>query len=175
VRTDEQLAAAAQAGSIPAFDELVLRYRDKLLRFLVTRCASHADAEDTIQDTFVSAWRYLETYDARWRFSTWLYRIAIRNAMRRPAPAVEADGETADEHGDPLRNCIADSEMENLWLTARRVLSADAFNALWLRYAEDMSTNDVARTLERSASWTKVTLMRSRRRLNREMEAQDAA
>jgi len=175
VKTDEQLAAAAQAGSIPAFDELLRRYRDKLLRFLLTRCESHADAEDTIQDTFVSAWRYLETYDSRWRFSTWLYRIAIRNALRRPAPAVEAGAEPVDERNDPLRDCIADGELENLWLTARRILSPDAFTALWLRYAEDMSTNDVARALERSASWTKVTLMRSRRRLNRELQAQDAA
>ena len=95
-QTDEQLAVAAQAGSAAAFDELVQRYRDKLLRFLITRCASQANAEDAIQDTFVSAWRYLGSYDTRWRFSTWLYRIAIRNAARQPDLAVEAVEEPAD-------------------------------------------------------------------------------
>jgi len=175
VKTDGQLVAAAQRGSTQAFDDLVHRYRDKLLRFLLTRSTSQADAEDAIQDTFVSAWRYLNTYNPRWRFSTWLYRIAIRNAQRRPAAAIEAQSEQMDERQDPLRDCIVQDEFENLWLTAKEVLSADAFTAMWLRYAEEMSTQEVSRALDRSNSWTKVTLMRARRKLSREMQAEAAA
>lgn len=175
MRTDEQLAAEAQGGSAEAFDQLVMRYRDKLLRFLLTRCANHANAEDAIQDTFVSAWRYLHTYDSRWRFSTWIYRIALRNAMRQPEPAVESADEPSDDTQDPLRACIVDGDFNNLWLTAKRVLSPDAFTAMWLRYAEEMSTNEVSQALDRSASWTKVTLMRARRKLNREIGAEVAA
>ena len=48
-------------------------------------------------------------------------------------------------------------------------VSADAYSAMWLRYVEDMSVRDVARTLEKPMSWTKVTLMRSRRRLSAEL------
>ena len=78
--TDElQLIAAAKAGSAEAFCSLARSYRERLLRFLLTRCASYADAEDVLQDTLIAAFRYLHSYDARWRFSTWLYRIAIRN------------------------------------------------------------------------------------------------
>lgn len=175
METDEQLVAAAQRGSAQAFDVLVRRYRDKLLRFLLTRSSSHADAEDAIQDTFVSAWRYLDSYNPRWRFSTWLYRIAIRNVARQPAPAVEAQVEQSDERQDPLRDCVVQGEFENLWLTARQVLSADAFTAMWLRYGEEMSTQEVSQALDRSASWTKVTLMRARRKLNRELQAEVAA
>ena len=61
--------------------------------------------------------------------------------------------------------CIADSETENLWLNARQLLNDDVFAAMWLRYAEDMSVNDISKTLDRSASWTKVNLMRGRRTL----------
>lgn len=172
--TDEQLVEAAIGGSAGAFETLVERYRGRLLRFLLGRCASRADAEDAVQDTLVAAYRYLASFNPRWRFSTWIYRIAIRNAARqsqRHAP-LEA-GEPVD-HADPLADCIDATDRENLWLTARRVLSEDACAALWLRYVEDLSVGEVAQALERSQSWTKVTLLRARRRLSREMTGEVA-
>lgn len=171
--TDERkLIAAAKAGSVDAFTDLVGAYRERLLRFLLTRCTSFADAEDVLQDTLVAAYRYLYSYDPRWRFSTWLYRIAIRNAARQAAPSkvhAERVGELRDEESDPLQQCIAASETENLWVSARRVLNDDVFAAMWLRYAEDMSVRDIASALERSESWTKVNLMRGRQALEAEL------
>ncbi len=169
-----QLIDAAKTGSVEAFTDLVRAYRDRLLRFLVTRCATYADAEDALQDTFINAFRYIHSYDPRWRFSTWLYRIAIRNAQRiRSGQFVEFD-DIGDEKDDPLLQCIAQSESENLWAVARRSLNDDVFVAMWLRYAEDMSVNDVAKALHRSASWTKVNLMRARRVLDVELNKQRA-
>lgn len=83
MKADEQLVEAALAGSVDAFGELAGRYQERLFRFLLTRCATRADAEDALQDTFLNAFRYLDSYRPRWRFSTWLYRIAIRNADRK--------------------------------------------------------------------------------------------
>ncbi len=174
MKTDEQLVDAAQHGSNAAFDELVLRYREKLFRFLLTRCASHADAEDAIQDTFVSAFRYLGSYDPRWRFSTWLYRIAIRNAMRLPASGRQARDEPTNDPG-PLELCIASSERENLWLVAKEVLTPDAYTAMWLHYIEDMPVKEVSRALGRSLSWTKVTMLRGRRKLANTVMNESAA
>ncbi|MCH9695469.1 MAG: sigma-70 family RNA polymerase sigma factor [Gammaproteobacteria bacterium] len=167
-----QLIDAAKAGSADAFADLVRSYRERLLRFLLTRCASYADAEDALQDTLINAYRYLHSYDPRWRFSTWLYRIAIRNAQRIRSVNVIELGELADEESDPLLHCIAASESENLWVSARRLLNDDVFAALWLRYAEDMSVNDICKALDRSASWTKVNLMRARKVLDTEMNRQ---
>ena len=170
--TDLQLVDAAKAGSADAFADLARRYRERLLRFLLTRCASLADAEDVLQDTLINAYRYINSYDPRWRFSTWLYRIAIRNASKLRGPQlvdVASMGELRDEESDPLLLCIADSEKENLWVVARRLLNDDVFAAMWLRYAEDMSVNDISKTLDRSVSWTKVNLMRGRRALDEEL------
>ncbi len=170
--TELQLVDAAKAGSADAFADLARRYRERLLRFLLTRCASLADAEDVLQDTLINAYRYIHSYDPRWRFSTWLYRIAIRNASKLRGPQlvdVASMGELRDEESDPLLQCIADSEKENLWVVARRLLNDDVFAAMWLRYAEDMSVNDISKTLDRSVSWTKVNLMRGRRALDDEL------
>ena len=175
--TDEQLVSDALQGSASAFDGLVERYQERLFRFLLTRCRSRADAEDAMQDTFVAAFRYLGSYNPRWRFSTWLYRIAIRNAYREAARRPqheEQSGEIAGRVADPLEECIKASERENLWLAAKRLLSDDAYAAMWLRYAEDMTVKEIARALGRPQSWTKVILLRARRRLARALKDEDA-
>jgi len=171
VLTDEQLVEATLDGSDAAFSDLVERYQDRLLRFLMTRAASRADAEDAIQDTFISAYRYLDSFDSRWRFSTWIYRIAIRNAARQRRPEWhDSDVELVGDD-DPLAACIAHSEHENVWVAAKRVLNNDAYDAMWLRYVEDLSVKEISSALDRSPSWTKVTLMRGRRRLSTELAA----
>ncbi len=173
--SEQQLIEAAKNGSVQAFTDLVSAYRERLLRFLLTRCASYADAEDVLQDTLMSAYRYLNSYNPRWRFSTWLYRIALRNAARI-IPSTTADlEEIHSSEDDPLALCIADSDRENLWLSARRLLNEEVFSAMWLRYAEDMSVNDISAVLERSASWTKVNLLRGRKALDSELNRQMAA
>jgi len=170
---ESELVEAAKAGSADAFADLVRAYRVRLLRFLVTRSASYADAEDALQDTLINAYRYLHTYDPRWRFSTWLYRIAIRNAGRIQSQNIVELPDLADEEGDPLQHCIDASETENLWVSARRILSDDVFVATWLRYAEDMSIDDISKALDRSDSWTKVNLLRARKALDSEMNGKN--
>ncbi len=168
--TDEKLVEESLAGSELAFSELVERYQERLLRYLLTRSGNRADAEDAVQDTFISVYRYLYSYNPRWRFSTWIYRIAIRNAARQLKGDVLAVDEIADEDApDPLEDCIVASDRENVWLAAKRLLNQDAYAAMWLRYVEDMSIREVARALDKTQSWTKVTLLRGRRSLSTEL------
>ena len=166
------LIAAAKKGSVPAFTKLVGTYQEGLLRFLVTRAASYADAEDALQDTLINAYRYLHSYDSEWRFSTWLYRIAINNLSKMRALDVVADVEVDDlseQEGGPLEQCIRDADRENLWVSAKRLLSDEVYSALWLRYVEDMSVKDISAVMDRSVSWTKVNLSRARKQLDTEL------
>lgn len=171
---ERKLIAAAKAGSVAAFTDLVRSYQLRLLRFLVTRCNSVADAEDALQDTLLNAFRYLHTYDARWRFSTWLYRIAIRNAHRHTSVEMLDVDNLSDAEADPLSLCIKQGETQNLWVCARRVLNDEVFTAMWLRYVEELSVNDVGKALDRSTSWSKVNLLRGRKKLEEEMNTQQA-
>jgi RNA polymerase sigma-70 factor (ECF subfamily) len=176
VVTDEQLVEQSLAGSELAFSELVERYQERLLRYLLTRSGNRADAEDAVQDTFISAYRYLYSFNPRWRFSTWIYRIAIRNAARQPKGGLPAVDVLADvDAPDPLEECIVASERDNVWLTAKRLLNDDAYAAMWLRYVEDMSIKEVARAMDRTQSWAKVTLLRGRRSLSAELADGTAA
>ena len=78
------------------------------------------------------------------------------------------------DEADPLTACIAHSEQENVWLAAKRLLSDDAYNAMWLRYVEDLSVKEISTALEKSPSWTKVTLMRGRQRLSNELTGDES-
>jgi len=165
VDSDNTLAVRAQRGDTRAYSLLVDRYQERLLRFLLVRGNSRADAEDVLQESFVDGWRYLDSFDDRWQFSTWLYRIALRNAARQARFEGGATVETADPASDPLAEVYAESQRQNLWRIARRVLQPEWVTALWLHYVDEMPQKEVARAMQRSLPWTKVTLMRARRKL----------
>lgn len=163
--SDNSLAARAQRGDTRAYGQLVDRYQERLLRFLLVRGNSRADAEDVLQESFIDGWRYLDSFDDRWQFSTWLYRIALRNAARQAPLDGATAAEATDPDSDPLAAVEEASQRENLWRIARRVLKPESVAALWLYYVDDMPQREVARALQRSLPWTKVALMRARRRL----------
>jgi RNA polymerase sigma-70 factor (ECF subfamily) len=174
VSNEAALIEAAKKGSATAFADLVRSYRGGLLRFLLTRSSSYADAEDVLQDTLINAYRYLNSYDSRWRFSTWLYRIAINNAAKNRSIETVELGDLSDAESDPLLECIAASERSNLWMTARRLFNDEVYAAMWLRYVEDMSVKDISSVLERSVSWTKVNLLRGRKALDADLNRETA-
>lgn len=164
---EQGLIERARAGSLEAFDRIMRHYQDRLYRFLLMRGLAPADAEDAVQDTFLAAWRYLGSYRPRWRFSTWLYTIACRKAAAKPPP--DFGTEPAPVPGPDESACVAE-QRENLWSSARKLLSGEQFSALWLYYGEDMETEEIGRILGRSVSWVKVNLHRGRQRLNSHLE-----
>lgn len=77
--TPEDLAntlAAARSGDSDAFSSLAEPYRLELLTYCYRMLGSLEDAEDQVQETFLRAWRRLETYEGRASFRAWLYKIA---------------------------------------------------------------------------------------------------
>ncbi len=96
--TDEQLVEQAQGGETRAFDELVRRHRNRVFAMIRNMIHREADAWDLSQEAFIKAWQALPRFEAKARFSTWLYRI-VHNVVcdwaRRRRP--ETEGEMNDE------------------------------------------------------------------------------
>jgi RNA polymerase sigma-70 factor (TIGR02960 family) len=110
----ESVLARAQAGDSDAFDELINRYRREIHVHCYRILGSFQDAEDLLQETFLSAWQALESFDGR-SLRAWLYRIAtnrclnyLRDSSRRPNVATPATS------GSPFSGA-ADSD-EPWWL-----------------------------------------------------------
>lgn len=170
---ERDLIRRARSGSLDAFDQLMRVHQDRLYRFVLVRGASAADAQDIVQDTFLVAWRHLGGYRERWRFSTWLYTIARRKASGIRQDHAELPLALQDPTQGPEELAQCGQQRDNIWPLARELLPSEWFSVLWLYYAEDRSTNEIARILGRSVTWVKVTLHRSRRRLAELIDAGD--
>jgi RNA polymerase sigma-70 factor (ECF subfamily) len=164
--SSDELAARAQRGDPLSFEELVARVRAPLLRFLGRHVAHPADADDAAQETLLRAYRSLDRYDPQRPFTTWLFAIgknvaaSQRDSARRRVAREEADAPVAEAPSPEAR-----AEATALWQTAQRVLGPEAYRAIWLRYAQELSVAEVARELGRSVVATKVMLFRARRKL----------
>lgn len=176
-RTPEQLAVRAAEGSLEAFGELVRRFEVRLFNFLLRRTASRADAEDLTQEAFIRAWERIHRYEAKWRFSTWLFTIAARLAVshhRKRRPTLRWVGDEEESPPAPER----DEEIASgarLWALAGRVLTPEQHTGLWLRYAEDMSIEEIAVVLRKSGVGVRVMLFRARQVLAEQLERETAA
>lgn len=179
----EALALEAQGGSVQAFEALVARFEAPLFRFLWLRTRDTAAAEDLTQDAFLRAWQNLARYDPRWHFSTWLYTLAARLCVsarrsRGKEPALtggEFELGVVPAGLDPSHAAAEREEGRALWDTATRILRPEERSALWLRYAEDLSMEEIGTVLGRPTVTVRVLLFRARGRLAAALGAQGSA
>ena len=95
---DFRLVALAQQGDMRAYDALVTRHRGRIFAMIRNMIHQEADAWDLSQEVFIKAWRALPRFEAKARFSTWLYRIAhnvVYDWARKRK--IESAGELNDE------------------------------------------------------------------------------
>ncbi|MBI2360435.1 MAG: sigma-70 family RNA polymerase sigma factor [Deltaproteobacteria bacterium] len=93
---DADLVRRVREGERAAFDDLVVKYRNRVMGIAVRMLSDRAEAEDVAQDIFVKAYRGLSGFQGEALFSTWLYRIAANGCLnhrkrRRPERYLPAD------------------------------------------------------------------------------------
>ena len=105
-----ELVAAHLAGDGRAFQELVQRYRGRLLNFVHRMIGDRERAEDLVQEAFIRVHRHLHRFDTTKKFSTWIYTIAgnlakneLRNRSRSPLVLYQSLRPRGDEDQRPLQ------------------------------------------------------------------------
>lgn len=84
--TDYRLMRAIQNGDMVAFNELVDRYKNRLMNVIGRMLSSREEAEDIVQETFVRVYQHRQSFNFQHCFSTWIYTIGLnlaRNELRR--------------------------------------------------------------------------------------------
>ena len=79
--TDEELVRLARNGDPAAFDEIVERHKGAVFRAALSALRNREDAEDVTQETFITAYRKLDTFRGESQLRTWLSRIAWNRSM----------------------------------------------------------------------------------------------
>jgi RNA polymerase sigma-70 factor (ECF subfamily) len=123
MNTDAELVAGALRGSQDAFRELVTRFQRPVYSLVLRMVQDSATAEDLAQEVFVKAFRRLDTYDARWKLSSWLFKIAHNTTidhLRRGVPETVPLETGSDDDRGSLAAVLADGTAENPLAAAER-------------------------------------------------------
>ena len=177
---DADLVAACRRpedeGFEVAFEELYLRYRDRVysIAYRITGCAM--DAMDVVQESFGLVFRKLETFRSGSLFSTWLFRIVVnssidlrrreRSRLGQRNPLDDAS-DTAVDPTDGPEASASQNELGAQVHEAIRQLSPKLRAILALRYLEEMSYDSLAATLGLSLGTVKSRLARAHLALER--------
>ncbi len=78
---DIDILRQVQAGDVAAFDQLILRYRERVFGVIYNLTSNREDAADLTQDTFIKAFQSVHRFQGQSSFFTWLYRIAINSTL----------------------------------------------------------------------------------------------
>lgn len=165
--TDDRLIERCQKGDRRAFETLVERYQKPLYNGALKLVRNAEDAEDIVQTAFVKAFSSLDSYDNRYKFFSWIYRIMTNEALnhldRRGRytqlnPATPSNSKTPDAE-------YQQRELSTAVQEAMMDLSIDSRVVIVLRHYAELTYREMSFVLEVPLKTVKSRLFSARRRL----------
>lgn len=187
---DVRLMLQVRAGDAAAFEELMLRYQNRVVAILEHLVGKRGEAEDLAQDVFLRVYRARDSYVPGAKFSTWLFTIAhnvganaLRSRSRRhevqAPPSAQSSGE---QPANPLAELAAaasgqmptrqadKAEMRSIVRLAIEQLSDRQRMAVLLNKFEDMSYAEIAEVMHLTPKSIKSLMARARENLRQALE-----
>ena len=175
--TDEDVVRRVLDGETALFEVLMRRHNERIYRAARAIVRDEAEAEDVMQQAYVSAYAHLRQFSGAARFSTWLTRIAINEALARVrrsgrSELFDEEQETMETIGldvqpdSPERQAFT-AEIRGLLEWGIDQLPDGAREVFMLRDVEGLSTAETAHALDVSEDVVKTRLSRARGRLRR--------
>jgi RNA polymerase sigma-70 factor (ECF subfamily) len=179
-RDEAELVTELQAGSEAAFDFLVTHYHAPVFNLILGMLADRSDAADGAQEVFLKAFKGIKNFRHGSSLKTWLYRIAIREALNhrrwfkrhlQKNVSIDAEPEEGqskleieDMHATPFDQ-LASLEIQTVVQNALGQIPNVFRSAVILRDLEGLSYEEVAEVLECSVGTVKSRILRGRRAL----------
>ena len=182
-KTDLELIEGFRSGDQRSFEELVSRYSEKAFSLASRMCRNSQDAEEVLQDVFVTVYRKIEGFEGKSSFSSWLYRVTVNSCLmklrkkKQDRSVLMEDTVTRDEHSLLLRT----TEDQNTDQAALRRQVSDALESairklpdeyrpvFILRDIDGLTSREVGKILGLSVPAVKSRLHRSRLMLRRRL------
>ncbi|HEV7121941.1 MAG TPA: RNA polymerase sigma factor RpoE, partial [Rhodanobacter sp.] len=155
---DRALVERVQQGDKRAFDLLVRKYQHKLIGLVSRYVRSHAECEDIAQESFIRAWRAIDSFRGDSAFYTWLYKIAVNTAknhlvaMKRRPPSGDIDvddaqfmagAERMQDSATPEHELMR-QEIEQSVFSTVEALPEELRTAITLREVDGLSYDEIA-------------------------------
>ena len=177
---DLQLVRLVQRGNRQAFNLLVKKYQYKVAGIAQRFASNPADVQDISQESFIKAYRAMESFRGESAFYTWLYRITVntaknfvvKNAGRGisvdvDTPDIEAyDGSERLHQGDNPENILESTDVKRV---IKEALPDDLRQAITLREIDDMSYDEIADVMGCPVGTVKSRISRAREIINKKL------
>jgi RNA polymerase sigma-70 factor (ECF subfamily) len=166
--SDQAIIDRILAGDDEAFGQLVERHHDRCARIAQRILGNREDAEEAVQDAFLRAYRALASYEERERFAAWLTRILVNQcrSMRAQTSRREEMFSDLELHEAVIGSAV--TEETEAWPDLDHALArlpVDQREALVLRYADDMTYEEMSRITGAGESALKMRVQRAFARL----------
>jgi len=161
-----------KAGDKEAFTGLVDSYKDMVYTVCLRMLNSEADAEEAAQDVFIKAYRAIDSFQAKARFSTWLYRITYNNCIsmiRKRVKMIDLvddvpEREVDEKEMNGLERLSAEERSKYLKMAIESLAETDAV-IVTLFYYDQLSLDEIAGITGLSSSNIRIKLHRSRKKM----------
>ncbi len=184
---DEEVVAQVRAGNAALFEILMRRHNQRVYRAARAILGNDTEAEDVMQEAYVRAFTHLEQFENRAKFSTWLTKIAVHEALARVRKSKRWDSlDSAAETDVPVRpepmsnarnpeEQMFGAQMKTLLETSLDALPDKYRTVFVLREIEEMSTTETAEALGITEEAVKTRLHRARAMLQTDLYARAGA
>ncbi len=179
---DFRLVSLAQKGDTRAYDELVTRHRGRIFAMIRNMIHQEAEAWDLAQEVFIKAWRALPRFEARAKFSTWLYRIAhnvVYDWVRKrkiesvgelndeifQRESIDSSSSTTPSGGESPDTTMSNSELRVKIEKALAKLSPDHREVVILKDVQGLSYKEIADAMSSSMGTVMSRLFYARQKL----------
>lgn len=184
VLTDEQIVRKILDGNDALFEDLVRRHQRQIVNFIYRMVGDFDLALDMSQDVFIRVHQALERFDPRFKFTTWIYRIASNCAIdrlrRHQPPTISLDApqpagdnvrriQIASTDQDPSERLESKETMKRLELAIRR-LPAGYRRLIVLRHVNSLRYEQIAAVTGLPLGTVKNRIFRARAILRREID-----
>ncbi len=172
---DETLVERILAGETALFEVLMRRHNRRVFRTARTIVKDADDAEDVMQEAYVSAYTHLRDFSGRSRFSTWLVRLAVHEALgrlRKAKKTASLDDTGEEEVMSTTRSpedAASDVEIRSLLEAAVDELPLGFRAVFVMRAVEEMSVGETAEALEIPEETVRTRLHRARALLREDL------
>ncbi len=177
--SDIELIEQTLAGDQSAYADLVKRHQRFVFTLAMRFTKTREDAEEVSQDSFIKAYRSLQSFEGHSKFTTWLYSIVYTTAMtflrKKRLDTSSLDDENnliqVDNQGGGMDNNLAENRSRSYYLNQaiEQLLPDDAL-IITLFYKGEQSLEEIAVTLGIEPNNVKVKLFRARQRLKEKLE-----
>lgn len=177
--SDEELLVHVKLGNKSAYNLIVERYLTKLWRLGMSVFHNESEAEDAVQDVFLSLWQNRDTLkseqDGGAKFSTWIYRVMLNRCIdikrkRKPQTGTEVLEQVTDDGNQSAESVMVETESNGHLLAHLMGIPEKQRLAILLFYYDELSIKEISDKLSMNEPAVRSLLKRGRRTLKERFE-----